>query len=62
MLPKLALLLSALTGSNIYNLAGKNAELRAKGSGSFEVEFLDELYNAKASEVANNEFTIEEIK
>lgn len=53
---------AALTGTNIFNLAGKRAEEKAKGPGSFEVEFLDALYNATPEEIANNEFTIEEIK
>lgn len=54
--------IAALTGTNIFNLAGKKAEEKAKGPGSFEVEFLDALYNATPEEIANNEFTIEEIK
>lgn len=53
---------AALTGTNIFNLAGKRAEEKAKGPGSFEVEFLDALYNATPEEIANNEFTIEEIE
>lgn len=53
--------IAALTGTNIYNLAGKKAEEKCKGPGSFEVEFLDELYNSSGEDIANVKFEIEEI-
>lgn len=52
-------LTAAITASQIYNVAAKKAEERCKGPGSFEREFLDELYNVSADEVANNELEIE---
>ena len=45
---------AALTASQIYNLAGKRAEKVAKGPASFQVNFLDNLYNASAKDVAKN--------
>ena len=53
--------IAALTGTAIYNLAGKRAGEKVAGPGSFEVEFLDELYKATGEEVANNKLEIEEI-
>lgn len=53
--------IAALTASAIYNLAGKRAEEKADGPGSFQVEFLNELYKASPEDVANNEFIVEEI-
>lgn len=50
---------AALTGTAVYNLAGARAEKKVDGSGSFQVQFLDELYKASADEIANNPFEIE---
>lgn len=52
--------IAALTGTAVYNLAGKRAD-RAEGPGSFQVQFLDELYKAKAEEIADNPFDLEEV-
>lgn len=46
--------IAALTATQIYNIAGSRAEKTCSGSGSFQVQFLDELYNATAEDVANN--------
>ncbi|MDN4494878.1 hydroxyethylthiazole kinase [Ureibacillus aquaedulcis] len=53
--------IAALTASALYNLAGKRAELKVDGPGSFQVQFLDELYKAKAEEIAGNSFDMEEV-
>lgn len=53
--------IAALTGTNIFNFAGKIAEEKCNGPGSFQVEFIDALYNAKGEDISNVEFTIEEI-
>lgn len=53
---------AALTGTAIYNLAGRRAEKRVEGPGSFQVQFLDELYKASAEDIASNPFEIEEVK
>ena len=53
--------IAALTASAVYNLAGSRAEKKADGPGSFQVEFLNELYKASASDIAENPFTVEEI-
>ncbi|MGO1468942.1 MAG: hydroxyethylthiazole kinase [Tissierella sp.] len=52
--------IAALTGTQIYNLAGKRAKKRAEGPGSFQVAFLDELYKATSQDIANNYFEIKE--
>lgn len=54
--------IAALTATAIYNLAGSRAEAKVDGPGSFQRQFLDELYKATAKEVANNPFEIEEVK
>lgn len=46
--------IAALTGTAIYNLAGRRAEAQADGPGSFQVHFLDELYKATAQDIADN--------
>ncbi len=51
--------IAALTGAAVYNLAGARAEKKVRGPGSFQVQFLDELYLAGAEEIADNPFTIE---
>ena len=54
--------IAALSATAIYNLAGYRAGQKAKGPGSFQVMFLDELYQAVATDIANNPFDIEECK
>lgn len=49
---------AALTATQIYNLAGNRAEQKCNGPASFQMHFLDELYNATPTDVANNKFTI----
>jgi hydroxyethylthiazole kinase len=53
--------IAALTATNVYNLAGQRAELRVGGTGSFQAQFLDELYCASAEDIAYNPFEIEEV-
>ncbi|HOQ02025.1 hydroxyethylthiazole kinase [Acetivibrio clariflavus] len=53
--------IAALTGTAVYNLAATRAEKKADGPGSFQVQFLDELYKASAEDIANNPFEIIEI-
>lgn len=53
--------IAALTASAVYNLAGKRAEEKAQGPGSFYTQFLDELYLATPEEIAENPFDIEAI-
>ena len=54
--------IAALTASAVYNLAGKRAEENVVGPGSFQVQFLDELYKATAEDIANNPFDIKEVQ
>jgi hydroxyethylthiazole kinase len=53
--------IAALTGTNIYNTAGQRAAKKANGTGTFQMYFLDELYNATPEDVSQNEFTLEEV-
>jgi len=53
--------IAALTGTAVYNLAGTRAEKKVDGPGSFQVQFLDELYKARAEDIAGNPFEIEEV-
>jgi hydroxyethylthiazole kinase len=53
--------IAALTATSVYNLAGIRAESKVDGPGSFQILFLDELYKAKATEIASNPFEIEEV-
>jgi hydroxyethylthiazole kinase len=53
--------IAALTATAVYNLAGKRAANKADGPGSFQVQFLDELYKATAADIADNPFEIEEV-
>lgn len=53
--------IAALTATSVYNLAGSRAESKVEGPGSFQVQFLDELYKATAADIANNPFEIEEV-
>lgn len=52
--------IAALTATAAYNLAGSRAGQKASGPGSFQVQFIDELYRATAEDVAANPFEIEE--
>lgn len=58
---KAAPFIAALTATAVYNLAGEQAAQTAKGPGSFQVHFLDALYQASAEDVANNQLEIEEV-
>ena len=53
--------IAALTGTAVFNLAGARAEKKADGPGSFQVQFLDELYKASAEDIAYNPFDIEKV-
>ena len=53
--------IAALTATAVYNLAGNRAENIVDGPGSFQVQFLDELYKATAADIANNPLEIEEV-
>jgi hydroxyethylthiazole kinase len=53
--------IAALTATAIYNLAGTRTGKKVDGPGSFQVQFLDELYKATAADIANNPFEIEEV-
>ena len=52
--------IAALTAANIYNLAGKRAESKVQAPGSFQAQFIDELYLATPEEVAENPFELEQ--
>lgn len=53
--------IAALTATAVYNLAGNRAGNKVDGPGSFQVQFLDELYKVTAADIANNPFEIEEV-
>lgn len=53
--------ITALTATSVYNLAGNRAESKVDGPGSFQTEFLNELYKATAEDIANNPFEVEEV-
>ncbi|MBZ4665209.1 hydroxyethylthiazole kinase [Mahella sp.] len=53
--------IAALTATAVYNLAGTRAEKKVDGPGSFQIQFLDELYKASAVDIANNPLEIEEV-
>ena len=53
--------IAALTGTAVYNLAGRRAAEKTDAPASFQVHFLDELYRATPEEIADNPFDIEEI-
>lgn len=53
--------IAALTAASVYNLAGRRAENKVDGPGSFQIQFLDELYKATSADIANNPFEIEEV-
>lgn len=52
---------AALTGSQIFKLAGKRAGDKVEGPGSFQVAFLDELYLASSEDISKNDFTVEKV-
>lgn len=52
---------AALTGTQVYNLAGARAAERTTAPGSFKVAFIDELYYASPEEIANNPFDLTEV-
>lgn len=51
-------LTAAITAVNMYNAAGKIAERKSNGPGSFEKIFLDTMYNLSADDVASNAMEI----
>nr|WP_319395594.1 hydroxyethylthiazole kinase [uncultured Desulfobacter sp.] len=53
--------IAALTGTAVYNLAGRRAAGKTDAPASFQVHFLDELYRATPEDIAENPFDIEEI-
>jgi len=53
--------IAALTAHAVYNLAGSKAEKNALGPASFQIGFLDELYNATPDDIAANPFEIETV-
>jgi len=53
--------IAALSATAVYNLAGSRAENKVDGPGSFQIQFLDELYQATAADIANNPFEIQEV-
>lgn len=54
--------IAALTATALYNLAGCRAGNKADGPASFQMHFIDELYQASAEEIANNPFETEETR
>lgn len=52
---------AALTGTQVYNLAGSRAAVRTNAPGSFKVAFIDELYYATPEDIANNPFELTEV-
>ncbi len=44
---------AALTAVNVFNLAGERAEKLCKGPGSFQAEFLDQLYLASPEDISS---------
>ncbi len=53
--------IAALTGTAVYNLAGRRAAEKTDAPASFQVCFLDELYKANPKEIADNPFDIVEV-
>ena len=53
--------IAALAATAAYNLAGRLAGQKADGPGDFQVKFLDELYKARAADIAHNPFELEEL-
>ncbi|MGI6590526.1 MAG: hydroxyethylthiazole kinase [Eggerthellaceae bacterium] len=52
---------AALTGVQVYNLAGSRAETQESAPGSFKVAFIDALYRATPEEIAAYPFEIQEV-
>lgn len=50
---------AAAAAAALYNVAGAAAEKRARGPGSFLVEFLDEIYAATGKALADNRFELD---
>jgi hydroxyethylthiazole kinase len=50
--------IAALTATAVYNLAGRRAEQKADGPGSFQAAFFDELYKATPEDIADNPFEL----
>ncbi|MGX7414771.1 hydroxyethylthiazole kinase [Aerococcus christensenii] len=48
--------IAALTACQVFNLAGSRAEAKVKAPGSFQPQFIDELYLASAEDIAHNPF------
>ncbi len=48
--------IAALTASQHYNFAAREAEKVCEGPASFQLEFLDNLYKASAENIAENKF------
>jgi hydroxyethylthiazole kinase len=53
--------IAALTAAAVYNLAARRAEAKVSGPGSFQVQFIDELYQANARDIADNPFELVEV-
>lgn len=53
--------IAALCGTAAYNFAGREAERHAAGTGSFQLAFLDALYNASPKDISSTQFTLEEV-
>lgn len=52
--------IASLAGVQVFNKAGQLAEQKANGPASFQVQFIDQLYNLTAKEIANNPFELVE--
>lgn len=53
--------IAALTGTAVYNVAGKRAASKSAGTGSFQMHFLDELYTATAKNISQNACVFKEV-
>ena len=53
---------AALCAVNAFNHAGRCAEKKCSGTGSFRQAFMDELYNMTAEKIAHNSFEIAECR
>lgn len=52
--------IAALAATALYNLAGQRAQEKTCGPAHFQIQFLDELYQAVPEEIANNLFDVED--
>ena len=50
---------AALSASLLYNRAGEVADTTSHGPGSFQVAFLDALWNVTAEQVAESEILVQ---